>query len=335
MIVGRCKAGGVHDTICFQEGEMKTVVVGTGVIGTIYGWALTSAGIDVTHLVRSGRRGSLAEEVSLDLLDERKGHLAKQMCSYRWKLAEDLSLADGYELVIVPTNAHQLDGALSMVAPLAGRATVLTFTSNWKGSDLIDRHLPKGCYLLGYPDGGGTIRNGLFWTNLGAEVHLGKPAGGSQERLERVANLFRSADMQPDVQENMLHWLWLHNASVIGFAAGFAKHRDVNVYLADRELLRQCVLATKELCQLCKLRGVDLSKYPEVSFLRFPTWLISFLMRRNFRKNESMQRFTAHAASTGSLQETKIHYIDMMLTGKEFGFDMPYMTALGKYIETV
>ena len=35
---------------------MKTLIVGTGVIGTIYGWALSESGADITHLVRKGRR---------------------------------------------------------------------------------------------------------------------------------------------------------------------------------------------------------------------------------------------------------------------------------------
>jgi ketopantoate reductase len=314
---------------------MKTLVVGTGVIGTIYGWALATAGVEVTHLVRDGRAGTLGKNATLDLLDERKGHPAKQFVSYSWNCIEHVSLADGYELVLVPTNVHQLESALKQLAPVSAGAIFLTFTSNWSGTGVIDRHLPAARYVMGYPDGGGTIRDGLYWTNLGAEVHLGRVEGGSQDALDRVAKAFRRADMQPDIQENILHWLWLHNASVIGFAAGFAKHREIAAYLADRRLLRECVLATKELCELCRLRGVDLKRYPEVSFLGFPAWLISFLMRRNFRRNESMQRFTAHAASLGSLRETKIHYVDMMNSAKEFEFQMPHMEVLGKYLEQI
>jgi ketopantoate reductase len=31
---------------------MRVLVTGRGVVGTIYGWALSKAGIDVTHVVR-------------------------------------------------------------------------------------------------------------------------------------------------------------------------------------------------------------------------------------------------------------------------------------------
>ena len=52
---------------------MKILVVGTGVIGTIYGWALNESGIDVTHLVRTLKPDILQNGVNIDILDERKG----------------------------------------------------------------------------------------------------------------------------------------------------------------------------------------------------------------------------------------------------------------------
>jgi 2-dehydropantoate 2-reductase len=57
---------------------MKTLIVGAGIIGTVYGWALSEAGIDVTHFVRPGRKQLLQDGVALDVLDERKGHPSKR-----------------------------------------------------------------------------------------------------------------------------------------------------------------------------------------------------------------------------------------------------------------
>jgi ketopantoate reductase len=57
-----------------SEDTMKTLVVGTGIIGIIYGWALSEADIDVTHFVRKGKRDQFRDGVTLDLLDEREGH---------------------------------------------------------------------------------------------------------------------------------------------------------------------------------------------------------------------------------------------------------------------
>ncbi len=187
---------------------MKTLIVGTGVIGVIYGWVLREGGVDVTHYVRSGKSQLFTQGVDLDVLDERKGHPANHRTHYDLHCVEEVCPADGYELVILPVNANQLSGALSALHPCVGRDTIfLTFTSNWEGPAEIDALLPRERYLMGYPDGGGTIREDcLYWANLGAESHLGALDGQNKEKLAQVQALFSKADMQPDVQANILHW---------------------------------------------------------------------------------------------------------------------------------
>jgi 2-dehydropantoate 2-reductase len=311
---------------------MKTLIVGTGIIGVIYGWALSEAGIDVTHFVRKGKKEQFKDGVKLDLLDERKGHPKYNVTQYALKCVEEISPADGYELIIVPTNMHQTEGALAALAPVSGQALFLIMSGNWEGMECYDRLLPRDRYLLGYADGGGTIRDGAYWTNLGAEVHFGAVDAKAGDKIEKVKALFTRADMQPDVQENIVHWLWQHAAGAIAFALGFAKYWDIKAFLNDKELLRQCVRSTKELYRLCALRGVDLKQYPEASFINFPDWLVSLLVRWNVGHRESAQRYSAHGASAGSKAEMKLYYAGVMKTAKELGFEMPYTQALSMYL---
>lgn len=151
---------------------MKTLIVGTGIIGVIYGWALSEGGVDVTHFVRKGRMEKFKDGIVLDLLDERKGHPKNNVTRYALKCTEELTPSDGYEIVIVPTNVHQTEEALKTLVPVLDQTVFLIFSGNWEGTEFIDRLLPKTQYLLGYADGGGTIRNNIYWTNLGGEVHL-------------------------------------------------------------------------------------------------------------------------------------------------------------------
>lgn len=311
---------------------MKTLIVGTGVIGVVYGWALHQAGVDVTHYVRPGRSGQFPDGVRLDLLDERKGYAPKAVHPYPIHCVEAISPSDGYELVIISTNGYQVESALAELAPQVGDATFLIFSGNWEGPEAYDAILPRERYLLGYPDGGGTVRAGVYWTNLGSEVHLGLLEGQSAERLEQVRSLFARADMKTDLQDNILHWLWVHNAGVIGFAAGLAKYHQLQPYLADQALVYRSIRATKELYALCAHRGVGLGKYPETDFMKLPIWLTALLLKWNFNHNESMQRYTAHATSEGSLRETAYFYRQMMNTARELGLAMPEMNSLGSYL---
>lgn len=311
---------------------MKTLIVGSGVIGVIYGWALSQAGVDVTHFVRKGMKDQFKDGVTLDVLDERKGHPRYNITKYTLKCVEEIAPSDGYELIIVPTNMHQTEDVLKTLVPVSGQAIFLILSGNWEGTECINQLLSRERYLMGYADGGGTVRNGVYWTNLGAEIHIGEVDGKPTEKLEKVKVLFVHTDMQPDVQENIVHWLWQHAASAVGFALGFAKHGDIKTFLDDKELVRQCVRSTKELYRLCALRGVDLKKFPEASFINFPDWLVTALIKWNIGHREAAQRYSAHGASAGSRQEMKFYYASMMKDASELSFDMPYTKALGVWL---
>ena len=102
----------------------------------------------------------------------------------------------------------QTEDVLKTLAPISGNAIFLILSGNWDGTEFIDRLLPRERYLMGYADAGGTIRgDGVYWTNLGAEIHLGEVDGKPSEKLEKVKALFAHADMKPDVQENIVHWI--------------------------------------------------------------------------------------------------------------------------------
>ncbi len=311
---------------------MKTLIVGTGVIGVIYGWALAQSGVEVKHFVRKGRKDYFKDGIQLDLLDERKGHTKYNITTYAVKCVEEIAPTDSYELIIVPTNMHQTASALRELVPASGQATFLILSGNWDGIADIDQLLSRDRYILGYADAGGTIRDGVYWTNLGAEVHLGMLEGGAGEEFNKVKALFEKADMQPDVQENIVHWLWQHAASAVGFALGFAKHRDIKTFLKDKELVHQCVLSTKELYRLCSLRGVDLKKFPEASFINLPNWLVTALVKWNIGHREAAKRYSAHGESEGSRQEMKAYYTSIIKSADDLGFEMPNLKTLGVYL---
>ena len=75
-----------------------------------------------------------------------------------------------------------------------------------------------------------------------------------------------------------------------------------------------------------------LKKYLEIGYIKLPIWLVVFLLRRNFRRNESMQRYTAHAVSEGSRRESKYYYGQVMQTSAELGLEMPDLNGMGKYL---
>jgi len=80
---------------------MQVLVIGAGIIGFIYGWALAEAGHHVVHLVRSGRAAAFRDGLPLDVFDRRKGHKRNFRGLYRLHAVETVSPKDTFELVIV------------------------------------------------------------------------------------------------------------------------------------------------------------------------------------------------------------------------------------------
>ncbi len=226
---------------------MNVLIVGTGVIGTIYGWALKEAGINVTHLVRTSKPDLVNNGAKIDILDERKGFKKYNQTNYHITITDSLADNSNYDLVIVPTNWYQTELALKAIVPKCSNSFFYIVTSNWTGTEMFDSILSKNRYILGYPDGGGTIKNGVYWTNIGPEIHIAKPDLENKKGFDLAKEIFSKANIKMDVQENMLHWLWVHNAGSTAISLAFQKHKNTEKYLTDKKLLKQSFFGNKRM----------------------------------------------------------------------------------------
>lgn len=113
---------------------MRVLIVGTGIIGSIYAWALADGGHRVVHLVRSGRSAALGSGLKLDIIDRRKGHKRNFRGLYRLDAVETLLSDETFELVIVPVKHYRLAANLKEIVPRVRSAEFLLLTQNWCGT---------------------------------------------------------------------------------------------------------------------------------------------------------------------------------------------------------
>jgi 2-dehydropantoate 2-reductase len=312
---------------------MKTLIVGAGIIGTTWGWALSEAGYDVTHFVKQGRQDQYNTGIQLDIIDDRKGHKKNNITQYALKCVESISPSDHFELIILPLHFYQVEAALQTLVRLSGDAIFLDFGTNWNGTDEIDKLLARERYLLGFPYGGGIIQNGKYVTYLGPKVYLGEADGMRTEKLTRVKSFFAKADIQTDIPNNILHLLWTSHSAAVGMSAGMAKAQGVAPFLRDRALMVQCYEIVKELFELCRLRGVDPYRYIDASFLyKIPAWLHIPILRLFTAYNPGIMRILAHVADPA--RDARQLYIAMMKTAQELNFDIPRAKAVDAYLQS-
>jgi 2-dehydropantoate 2-reductase len=307
---------------------MKILIVGAGVIGSIYGWAFAEAGHDVTHLVRPGRTGQYADGMQMDVYDTRKGHNRDFVGRYAIRLTYALQPGDLYELIIVPTKHYKLIETLRQIVPQGGNGDYLLLTQNWQGTQEIEAILSPSRYVYGDAKAGGAFQNGILVATI-ASVDVGQVDGRHDDCLDKFIALCRSADIPATVHENILHYLWIQYAITGGLRPALVRAGSLPAVLSNRQIGLIGLQATRECLEVVARRGVNLKEYPEtrmyLSTMPGGLWIASLMVKLMFRFNKMVQRGSLHAL--GDSCEVSAFYYDLLNTGRELGVNMPAMSS--------
>jgi 2-dehydropantoate 2-reductase len=203
---------------------MKVLLIGVGVVGTVYGAQLASAGHHVSVL----SHGQRTDEV------RRHGLVCRdinQPTPQRCAVAVVSNTAGAYDLVLVAVRADQIHTVREPLRGLLGDKVVLVFGNNPGGTTVLEHDLP-GTIRLGFPGIGGAMRNGVAEymriaqqpTTLEA---CSEPAIAKFEAAlsQRGFAITRTVDMDG--------WLIYHAVFVASIAAALHRHAGDPIALAD------------------------------------------------------------------------------------------------------
>jgi ketopantoate reductase len=315
---------------------MKVMIVGAGVIGTIYGWALSEAGHSVIHLVRPGRGSFLTNGISIDMMDRRKNHKKWFSGNYAIKVIEALDSMTNYEMVIIPVKHYALEDVLNEIVPLNPYVDYLLLTQNWKGKLGINNILPPSRYVFGDAKAGGSFKDNKLIATIYA-IDLGGTENKQSACLKKAQDLFESAGIKTTIQDNILHYLWVQYAVNGGFWPALVQAGSIKATLRNRSLMKMAFLSIRECLSVVRARGVDLHKYHETDIYfteSFMKRLIgTIVLKTMFRFSKYIQRNSAHALADP--REIKTFYYDLINTGEELGINMATMISFKKDIDNL
>ena len=345
---------------------MKVLIIGCGVIGTIYGWALSEAKHDVTHFVRKNKIANLSNGIDLDIYDLReegersvtdqltmslldatgRGSIVsdlesivnlagshhkrpkEQLKTYHPKLIDTLS-NNNDELVIVPTKHTQLIDTLKQIYPKLKNSLFLIFCGYWGELEEIDALISRDQYILGYASSSGGYENDKMVVNIRRDYRIGSVDCSHSELLKKIITLFASADFVPDIKDNMLEWLWVHHA-INGGTIGSMIYADGfdSIACNDAEFAKIFHAATLEAIDVLKKRGVSVEKYPDVQvFLKQTPIQVLENYRKLFVDTPIGQRVMRAGHHKHSLNEMRQYYLDVLLMGQKLGVLMPTLES--------
>lgn len=242
---------------------MKILFIGTGVIGTVYGWQLAEIGHSVTHFVRTGKAAQIEQEgILIRGADLRKRQNQPFDFTYQPVVTEEISA--GYDLIVVPLQRTQLPEVLPLLAGRVGQADILFFQNIWSTQD-IERYLQPGQYLYGFPrlvaghKEGNRVECTIF-SNPGQATMLGERDGQFTPRLESIKEMFQEADLRPQIAPHILGWLAAHYVEWIGPVGAILEAGSVQAFARNTTLIRKSILATREGLEVCRARGYAVQK---------------------------------------------------------------------------
>ena len=316
---------------------MKILVIGTGVIGCIYGWQLSEAGHEVTHIVRKGKTiENDKNEIIIHCLDARKQNKPIIETLYRPNIVEQMG-NNRYDLIIVPTKANQLNSILPILSK-TGKDTNILFLQNLWITHIrqIESAFQESriIYAQAHIAGGGKSGNKITCVIFGsknAPTMLGKRDGTISESVLQVDKVMRQANLNPQISKNIFAWLMSHYAEANGLVAGVMEAGTAQNYISNKEYIKHSIRLIREGFKVCALLDIHAWRiYPQALYY-VPSWCLIPALLKMYRTEETQLMIQGHIEH--SPDEMEEMFYDVFETGKDLGLPMTSYKQMQKYID--
>jgi 2-dehydropantoate 2-reductase len=312
---------------------VRLLIVGTGSVGLMHGWALSEAGVDVTHVVRAGTLGRHEGPVEMDVFDLRGAAPRSYRATYRPRVVDEVGPRDDFDLVMVATSHLDAAAAVRAYRGLAETADFLLFTSNWDGVDVYDELLGRERYLWGFSVmSGARDADGVLWANVQKSYRIGELDGAHSERLQDIVDTFALAGLTPDEKADIIEWQWVHfaiDAGVLGTALYLGGLPALDAP-ADTWVLY--ARAVQEALAVLEARGVDIAAYPDCAPFLGDVDAAAARVQGLLARMPHYARTRAHSHVDASREEMRRFCLDVLDTGRRLGVTMPVFESFAERI---
>ena len=256
---------------------MRILVLGAGVIGSVYAGKLLAAGHDVVLLARGSRLVDLQAH-GLVLEDAESGNRSVVPVSS----VGEPAAGDVFDLVLVPVRAEQLTSTLPILTGMNDDSPVLFFGNTANRQAELRATLGERA-LFGFPAAGGTRDGQVVRYVLISQqkTMLGEPDGTTSPRVRHLQSALEEAGFPTRISADIEDWLLAHAAFVVPIA--FALYRvggDPVRLAADPASMRLMVLATRQAFTALRATGNDEIPTNLRILYRLPTRAVTAYWRR-------------------------------------------------------
>jgi len=257
----------------------KILIIGAGVIGSVYGGLLARKGNEVTFLARKNRAAELSKQGLL--LNWLKS--GKEEKITRFEVIESLSETDEYDFIFVTVRHENLDSIYPLLQNNRSE-NIVFMVNNPEGSAEYSRHIEKGRIILGFPGAGGEIKNGKVFCHVISgfiqPTTIGEINGQKTNRILELQKIIKASGFPVEINVNMNGWLINHLAMVCPLAnAIYADGGDNFTVAKNKTILRKTAVALKEAFRFVKITAIGINPPKFRFFLVCPTPVLTLILR--------------------------------------------------------
>ncbi len=270
---------------------MRILVLGAGVIGSVYAGKLLQAGHEVVLLARGPRLVDLQTH-GLILEDAQSGDRSVLP-------APSVSEAAGgrFDLVLVPVRAEQFVSTLPVLREMTDGSDVLFF-GNTVGRQAELTAALGDRTVFGFPAAGGSLAGPVVrYVRISQQkTMLGEPDGRTSPRVRLLRSVLLDAGFPTLISAHIEDWLMAHAAFVVPIA--FALYRvgvDPARLAADPVSMRLMVLATRQAFTALRASGNDEIPTNLRILYGLPTRVVTGYWRRVLNSPRGELWFGAHS----------------------------------------
>lgn len=273
---------------------MRVLIVGAGVIGSVYAGRLLAAGHAVTLCAR-GRRLAELEESGLILED---AHTRQRVCHKVAVVGPSDAVGLRCDLTLVAVQRDQMITTVPLLQTLG--ADVLLF-GNAAGLVIALTEATGPRALFGFPAAAG-IRDGTavrFVLIRQQKTMLADPGHPRSARVLALARLFRIAGFPTRVAADADGWLTAHAAFIVPIAlALYRVDVQSRQFAVDQQLLRMMLAATRQAFGALLAAGnTEIPGNLHWLYLRLPERFAMYYWRRVLSGPRGELWFAAHTRS--------------------------------------
>jgi len=259
--------------------NVKILVIGAGVNGSVCAVGLHKAGFDITILARGEHYKKIRDEGIV--IDDQLKH---KRSIIKIPVINSLRPETLYDYILVVVRKNQVHTLLSVLVKNKS-PNIVFMGNNLSGPDEWIKSLGKNRVMLGFVFAAGkhegNVIHAIMPKSRWLTTPFGEVDGTITPRLTRLIGIFRQAGFYAETSRHMIDWLATHAASLVPFAKLVMKYNlDTHALAKSTSDIGLMIDAIREILDILQATGHQITPRSIIIIRFIPRFILIIILHK-------------------------------------------------------